>query len=94
MLTFLYHGCKYGMYVLFAVMLFSYSEEVTDYVQFIEVVQFDACCRIRCQSISIVDDLVLEIVESFDLSLLRNSLDYSISLEPTFAKIEIIDNDG
>ena len=59
------------------------------------MVEFTSCQRRHCvSSISIVDDLVLEDIESFNVSIVRNGLDNSISLRPTAAKIEISDNDG
>ena len=74
--------------------LFSYSGAGTDYVRFTNVVEFEACKRSYCDNVAIVDDLVLEAAESFNVSIVRNGLDSSISLNPTTAKIEIIDDDG
>ena len=80
--------------MLYLLILFSYSGAATDYVHFINVVEFKECQRSYCHNVAIVDDLVLEAAESFNVSIVRNGLDSSISLNPTTAKIEITDNDG
>ena len=74
--------------------LFSYSGAGTDYVRFTNVVEFEACQRSYCHNVSIVDDLVLEAAESFNVSIVSNGLDTSITLDPTTVKIEITDDDG
>ena len=80
--------------MLYLLILFSYSGAGTDYVHFINVVEFKGCQRSYCHNVAIVDDLVLEAAESFNVSIVRNGLDSSISLNPTTAKIEITDDDG
>ena len=55
-----------------------------------------AACQIRsCVNVSIINDIVLENVESFDVTLDRTTgLDSRIALEPVDGVIEITDNDG
>ena len=65
-----------------------------DFQEYSEVLQFGTCQRMYCVDITIVDDLVLELVESFNVSLERNGLDSRISLDPTVAQINITDDDG
>ena len=73
---------------------FLFSVKGNDYGQFVNLVGFTSCQRRRCVDITITDDLVLENVETFNVSLERNGLDDSIRLEPNVSKIEIRDNDG
>ena len=53
-------------------------------------------CEVRkCTNITILNDVTLENVELFSVSLLASNLDPTmISLNQDFADIEIIDNDG
>ena len=74
--------------------LFLFSVADSDFGRFIDFVEFTSCQRTRCIDITITDDLVLEDVESFNVSLYRNGLDESIRLEPNVSKIEIRDDDG
>ena len=55
-----------------------------------------AACQIRsCVNVSIINDVVLENVESFDVILDRApELDSRITLEPVNGVIELTDNDG
>ena len=55
-----------------------------------------AACQIRsCVNVSIINDVVLENVESFDVILDRApELDSRITLEPVNGVVEITDNDG
>ena len=55
-----------------------------------------AACQIRsCVNVSIINDVVLENVESFDVTLERTlGLDSRITLNPVDGVIEITDNDG
>lgn len=56
---------------------------------------FDACETRSCVNISIVDDLVLENVESLFVDLERApGLDVRITLGPIRAEIVILDNDS
>ena len=49
----------------------------------------------RCYNLNIVDDVTVENVESFNVSLERTSdLDSRITLDLVNAVVEIIDNDG
>ena len=68
--------------------------ESNDYGRFINFVGFTSCQRTRCVDITITDDLVLEDVESFNVSLDQNGLGNDIRLEPNVSKIEIRDDDG
>jgi hypothetical protein len=55
---------------------------------------FDACQMRRCVNVTIVDDVILENVESFDLYLERTSdLDSRITLDPAHGVLEFADND-
>ena len=85
----LYHGYKCRMCVLFL-----FSVEGDDYERFIDLVRFASCQRTRCIDITIIDDLLLEDVELFNISLDQNDLGNGIRLEPNVSKIEIRDNDG
>ena len=58
------------------------------------IIEFQRCDRRRCHYIGIVDSVMLEEEETFDLSLLRNGLDSAISLSQTLTTITIIDDDG
>ena len=55
-----------------------------------------AACQIRsCVNVSIINDIVLENVDSFDVTLERTlGLDSRITLNPVDGVIEITDNDG
>ena len=68
--------------------------EDSDYGRFITLVRFTSCQRRRCVDITITDDLVLEDIELFNVSLDQNGLGNSFQLEPNVSKIEIRDNDG
>ena len=70
------------------------TEMEGDFGQYSEVVRFSSCQRMYCDDITIVDDVVLELVESFNVSLERNGLHSRITLEPTVAQINITDDDG
>ena len=66
-----------------------------DYGNLSTIVMFEECDTQQCVDITIVDDEVLENVESFFVNLSRSpGLDSRIRLNPTGAEIEIIDNDG
>lgn len=66
-----------------------------DYGALLTSLMFDECDTQFCVNISIVDDLVLEMVEVFTVTLTRPpGLDSRITLGQTQADIEIIDNDG
>lgn len=56
---------------------------------------FDTCDARHCVNIPIMDDLVLEMVETFTVILTATpGLDTRITLGQTHADIEIIDNDS
>ncbi|ETW92157.1 MAG: hypothetical protein ETSY2_54335 [Candidatus Entotheonella gemina] len=66
-----------------------------DYGAVSTVVMFDECETQSCNPILIVDDDVLENVESFNVTLERTpGLDVRITLDPVDGEIEITDNDG
>ena len=59
------------------------------------VLLFAACCSMSCVNVPIVDDVIMENVESFDVTLERTSdLDSRITLDPVNGVVEITDNDG
>ena len=59
------------------------------------ILMFAACQMRSCVEVSIVNDTVLENVESFDVTLQRTpDLDTRITLTPVDAVVEITDNDG
>ena len=59
------------------------------------VVMFDECELQSCTPVLIVDDMVLENVESFNVTLERTpGLDMRITLDPVDGEIEISDDDG
>ena len=65
-----------------------------DYTAASVILMFAECETRRCVNISIVDDLTLEMAESFDISLNRTAdLDSRITLNPAEGTIQIIDND-
>ena len=56
---------------------------------------FDTCDTRQCTEISIMDDMIVELTESFFVTLERTpGLDSRITLDPVDGEIEIIDNDG
>ena len=65
-----------------------------DYGSITTTLPFGRCDTRICVDVPITDDEVLENPESFCVSLQGNGLDSRITLEPTEAEIEIIDNDG
>ena len=77
---------------------FSFSHEYTigarDYGSVETSLQFVPCNRKMCISISIVDDDVLESMESFTVSLGSDGLDNRISLSSVNATVQITDDDG
>ena len=66
-----------------------------DYIDVSTILMFGACARRHCVNVSIVDDDVLEMTESFTVTLERISgLDSRITLDPVDGVIEITDDDG
>ena len=60
-----------------------------------DILLFASCQTRSCINVVIVDDSILELVESFDVTLERTAeLDERISLLPVDEVVEIIDNDG
>ena len=66
-----------------------------DYISVSTILMFEACQRRSCVTVTIVDDEVLENVESFNVTLERTpGLDMRITLDPVDAVVEITDDDG
>ena len=66
-----------------------------DYIGLSMILTFDACDIRECVNITIVNDLVDEPVEEFDVTLERTpGLDSRISLRPVDARVIIHDDDG
>ena len=66
-----------------------------DYGALSTIVTFGECDTCQCVDITIVDDGVLENVESFFVSLESTpGLDSRITLNPTRAEVQITDNEG
>ena len=66
-----------------------------DYVGVSNTLTFDACDTRQCTEISIENDMIVEITESFFVTLERTpDLDSRITLNPVDGEIEITDNDG
>ena len=66
-----------------------------DYIELSTILNFPACGTKRCVDVTIVDDNVLENVESFTVTLERTpGLDMRITLDPVDGVVEITDDDG
>lgn len=66
-----------------------------DYDPVSTILEFGACDIRQCTEILIVDDMVMELAESFSVNLERTSdLDSSITLDPVRTDVQITDNDG
>ena len=66
-----------------------------DYLGVSTILMFEACQRRSCVTVTIVDDEVLENVESFNVTLERTpGLDMRITLDPVDGVVEITDDDG
>ena len=64
-----------------------------DYGELSTILSFPTCGTRQCVNVSIVDDDVLENVESFDITLERTpGLDVRIALDPVDGIISIIDD--
>ena len=71
-----------------------YTESGEDYM-ISATVSFAACQRKSCVMVAIIDDEILENIESFNFTLERTSeLDTRITLDPVDGVVEIDDNDG
>ena len=65
-----------------------------DYDNISEILEFDSCDTRQCTKIPIVDDMIVEVTESFFVILERTpGLDSRITLDPVVGEIEIIDGD-
>ena len=59
------------------------------------VLTFPACETRACEEVTIIDDDILEMTESFNATLTRTlNLDPRITLDPVHAVVIILDNDG
>ena len=66
-----------------------------DYIGLSTILNFPACETKQCVNVTIVDDDVLENVESFDVTLERTpGLDMRITLDPVDGVVEITDDEG
>ena len=66
-----------------------------DYDNISEILAFDTCDTRQCTEIPIVDDMIVELTESFFVTLERTpGLDSRITLDPVDGKIDITDDDG
>ena len=66
----------------------------TDYETLSTTLMFAACETRRCVSVAIVEDILVESIETFGVTLERTpDLDRNITLSPVTEVIEIIDND-
>ena len=74
--------------------LYEPTDAGVDYVIFSKPVTFAACEDEGCVDIEIVDDDIVEDVEDFAVTLLRDGLDKDIELGNALATIEIFDDDG
>ena len=65
-----------------------------DYETLSTTLMFAACDTRRCVNVAIVNDIIVESIETFAITLERTSnLDSRITLNPMDEEIEIIDND-
>ena len=72
-----------------------FLESTVDYHHVSTILEFDTCETRQCTEISIVDDMIVELTESFSVTLERiPGLDSRITLDPVYGEIEIIDDDG
>ena len=76
--------------------LFASSESPQDFTSLQSaLLSFDECDRGMCVSITIVDDSIVEMTESFNVTLDRTaSLDSRITLGLAEEVVEITENDG
>ena len=72
-----------------------FLEPTVDYNHVSTIVAFDTCDTQRCTEIPIVDDMIVELTESFLITLERTpGLVSRITLNPVDGEIEITDDDG
>ena len=65
------------------------------YVSVSTIVEFDECDILQCTEIPIVDDMIVELTESFSVTLESTpGLDSRITLKPVDGEIKIYDDDG
>ena len=82
----------YYMLVTFYILIISVSP--LDYEVLSTTLMFAACETRRCVDVSIVDDVIVEPIETFAVTLERTpDLDSMITLNPVEEEINVIDND-
>ena len=75
--------------------LHSSTVDSMDYIGVSTILMFEACDKRRCVNVTIVDDGIHEMTESFTVTLDRTpSLDSRITLDPVDGVVEISDVDG
>ena len=78
-----------------ALLIVYFTVTLMDHIGLSTILNFPACETKQCVDVTIVDDDVLENVESFDVTLERTlGLDTRITLDPVDGAIEITDNEG
>ena len=71
------------------------SVSPTDYSAMSTILMFNVCESQQCTDIIIINDTVLESIETFFVNLQRTpDLDPRITLDPVIGEIEITNNDG
>ena len=71
-----------------------YAVAPVDYEALSTTLMFAACEKRRCVNVAIVEDIIVESIETFGITLERTpDLDNRITLSPVAEQIEIIDND-
>ena len=88
--------CRVVIVVAVVYMFLSCAVTPEDYVDRDRVLDFAACDRTVCVIVPIVNDIVLEDVERFDVAIRppAGGLDSRITLDPTDGIVEIIDDGG
>ena len=72
-----------------------FTESPMDYIGLSRILNFAACNTRQCVNVSIVNNLVDEAVEEFDITLVETSgLDSRITLRPVDARVVIHDDEG
>ena len=80
---------------LCAFMISTHTVAPYDYIALSAILEFEECETRKCEEIVIVDDLILEMEETFSFTLNRTeNLDPRITLDPTEGDVVIVDNDS
>ena len=81
--------------ILYNALIFIFLVSPMDYVSVYTILEFDTCDTRHCTEIPIVNDMIVELTESFFVTLERTlGLDSRITLDPVNGEIEITDDDG